>query len=107
MRDSSKIVLDANDTGTFLEYYQKQLRVLTSWLPYQSVPIYDARKANFDISASSFSNIKAILPKFNGEVPDDSMIVAAYTLGTYLDKDSIHNISPNIIWVAVLGEATE
>jgi len=35
------------------------------------------------------------------------MIVAAYTLGTYLDKDSIHNISPNIIWVAVLGEATE
>jgi hypothetical protein len=51
--------------------------------------------------------LKAILPKFNGEVPDDSMIVAAYTLGTYLDKDSIHNISPNIIWVAVLGEATE
>jgi hypothetical protein len=68
--------------------------------------IYDARARDFDLTASSFSNIRAILPEFDGEVPDHSMVLAAYTMSTYLDSEKkYHNLSLNVKWVAVLGVA--
>jgi hypothetical protein len=62
---------------------------------------------DFEPRASSFSNIRGILPEYDGEVPDHSMILAAYTLSTYLDgpDKSNYNLSLNVNWVAVLGEA--
>ena len=71
------------------------------------MPIFDARSVDFEPTASSFSRIAAILPKFDGEVPDHSMILAAYTLSTYLDgKDKQdYNLNLNVNWVAVLGVA--
>jgi hypothetical protein len=53
------------------------------------------------------SKIHSILPKFKGEVLEGSMVAVAYTMGTYMDKDDVHNLSPNIQWVAVLGEAAK
>jgi hypothetical protein len=68
--------------------------------------IYDARARDFDLTSSSFSNIRAILPEFDGEVPDHSMVLAAYTMSTYLDSEKkYHNLSLNVKWVAVLGVA--
>jgi len=72
------------------------------------VPIYDARTANFRVNSESLKSIGTKLPKFVGEAPEHSMVVVAYSLSTYsenAESTSGYGLSPNIMWVAVLGEA--
>jgi len=66
------------------------------------VPIYDATCTKLNANAFDLKDISK-LPKYKREPAENSLLLVAYTL-TSFEKLGNDVLSPNISWVAVLGE---
>lgn len=58
--------------------------------------------ATFNLDAQDLSALENKLPRFAGEIPEDSFALVAYT-ASYYHKNKVWNLSLNIQWVVVLG----
>jgi len=69
----------------------------------KSVPVYDARKFNFEYTAYNLSNLDKFLDHYNDKIPYGSFAVVGYTLSIYKSKAGKSSLSCNIQWVILLG----
>jgi hypothetical protein len=69
------------------------------------VPIYDARGKKPFAIPTDLGNMAGQLPLFDGEAPEGSPALVAYTVTSYKtakSNDGI-NLSFNILWIAILA----
>jgi hypothetical protein len=65
------------------------------------VPIFDGRNCQIKLP-DDLKNLSEKLPRFDGIVPDDSFVVASYTVVSYLNNRKEFKIANNILWAVVL-----
>ncbi|KAJ2911809.1 hypothetical protein MD484_g8604, partial [Candolleomyces efflorescens] len=75
--------------------------------PHADVPVYDARASTAIDFNTDIPNLDALLPRFFGEIPSNSLVVVAHTLTIYKSTAGPHKdkwcFGPNIQWVVLLG----
>lgn len=93
-------VLEFTDTSTSLFRFCIWADLISM---YSSVPVYDGRGKSLDLD-KDIERLQDILPLFDGEVPQGSFAVVAYSASTYKGaKKNQINLSCNVQWVLVLG----
>ena len=75
---------------------------LTSFL---EVPIYDARKADFNFSEDDIAHIKdlPLYRKCLKDLPQDAVVTVGYTAGTFIYQTSQTALALNLMFVILLG----
>jgi hypothetical protein len=89
--------LSARDDGKF--GYVQRCPTLLKLSPV--VPIFDARNHKLEMPRS-LKTISQELPRFDGIVPKDAVVLACYTVGSYNNNAGAFRVSNNILWAAVL-----
>lgn len=71
---------------------------------FGSVPIYDGRKVQLDLT-KDLGHLDKKLPIWKDgkeEAPRDSLGIVGYTVNTYKQTDKLH-LSLNVQWLIILG----
>ncbi|KAJ7474493.1 hypothetical protein B0H11DRAFT_2236178 [Mycena galericulata] len=72
----------------------------------EEVPVYDATSRAFDFN-TELPNLSTALPRWKGEIPKASFVVAGYTAVTYPGQTGNHgkqlHVGCNLLWAVVCG----
>jgi hypothetical protein len=74
------------------------------------VPVYDARKRQIQVP-QQLSKIPDMFPRYEGDIPDYSLALVAYTVNAYTPvngvRKNLFTVTFNIQFCAVLHEPNE
>lgn len=76
---------------------------LFAFLTYDSVPVWDARGWDFDLTAHCHNLHQ--LPRFQGEIPHGSFVVVAHAISVQ-PAEPVYYVNFNILWAILIATKT-